>query len=62
MPFITLPQIPHHLLSKSSGIVSGNDTGAGKKENPIYNFTNSPVYSGWTMQVYAPPTFNQVLF
>jgi hypothetical protein len=33
MPFITLPQIPHHLLSKSSGIVSGNDTGMSKKEN-----------------------------
>ena len=45
-----------------SGIVSGNDTGTGKKENPIYNFTNSPVHEGWTMQVYAPPTFNQVLF
>jgi hypothetical protein len=33
--FIKLPQIPHHLLSALLGIVSGNDTGTGKKENSI---------------------------
>jgi len=40
-----MPSDCSHFLP-ASGIVSGNDTGTGKKESPIYNFTNSPVYGG----------------
>jgi len=56
-----MPSVYSH-FPPVSGNDTGNDTGAGKKENPVYKLQSSPVYGGWTMQVYAPPTFNQVLF